>query len=283
MHLSIILNNKTLHIHCHLFVICHRLLRGLLERRKRLTLLLLIAFVGGLLFLSYYCPESLCTVSNTQSRHTQLPSVQKDFSQSRYTVDPISRNTVEVDLPTVDVEFSDEEVEQTFSFDADRDVLVFLHAQKTGGSTFERHLVRDTTAGVPAPCVCRRRRKRCDCRDSRGRQWLFSRFSSGWVCGLHADWTELHDCVPRYLDKHEDKKRQRRFVLYILHFLFVTESYTECKNIKNQGLSLLITHCTLHFEKLKKDPRLTSKSVKKLSYHTILGPDIGLPVLADTS
>ncbi|XP_078738921.1 uncharacterized protein LOC144952400 [Lampetra fluviatilis] len=26
--------------------------------------------------------------------------------------------------------------------------------------------------------------------------WLFSRFSTGWRCGLHADWTELRACVP---------------------------------------------------------------------------------------
>jgi len=192
----------------------HRLLRGFLERRKRLIALLLVAFVGGLLFLSYFCPESLCSsVSSTPSRFTHLPSEQTDSYRTRSTVSLIQRNAAEVDLPRVDVGVSDEEVERTFSFDADRDVLVFLHAQKTGGSTFERHLVRDTAAGVPAPCMCRRRRKRCDCGDNRGRQWLFSRYSSGWVCGLHADWTELHDCVPRYLDKREGEKRQRRFVL----------------------------------------------------------------------
>jgi len=124
-----------------------------------------------------------------------------------------------VDLPRVDAAaFADDEVERTFRFDADHDVLVFLHAQKTGGSTFGRHLVRDTVAGVPAPCVCRRRRKRCDCGDGVGRQWLFSRYSSGWVCGLHADWTELHDCVPSYLDKREGQRRQRRCALHVLFY-----------------------------------------------------------------
>jgi len=206
---------------CHVLAGCCRLLRGFLERRKRLIVLLLIAFVGGILFLGYFCPNSLCSTASN-SRFTQLPSVRTDSHQSRSAVELTPRNVIEVDLPAVDVEFSDDEVERTFTFDADHDVLVFLHAQKTGGSTFGRHLVRDLVAGIPAPCVCQRRRKRCDCGDSEGRQWLFSRYSSGWVCGLHADWTELHDCVPRYLDKHEGQKRQRRFCFYMLYLFIYT-------------------------------------------------------------
>jgi len=194
-----------------MFVVCNRMLRSFRERRKRLMLLLVVVFIAGMLFLGYFCPNSICSsVTTTPKEFTRSPSVRTDSSERRSTVGPVPHNPVEVILPTVSMEFSDDEVERTFSLNADGDVLVFLHAQKTGGSTFGRHLVRDTVAGVPAPCVCQRRRKRCDCGDSAGRQWLFSRYSQGWVCGLHADWTELHDCVPRYLDKHEGNKRQRR-------------------------------------------------------------------------
>ena len=191
------------------------MLRGFLERRKRLTVLLLVAFVAGILFLSFFCPNSLCSaVTNSPPVLTRPPTERTDHQRSRphSAVGLVPWNALQVDLPTVDLEFSDEEVERTISFDADRDVLVFLHAQKTGGSTFGRHLVRDTVSGVPAPCVCQRRRKRCECGDSRGRQWLFSRYTSGWVCGLHADWTELHGCVQQYLDKREGEKRQRRCI-----------------------------------------------------------------------
>ncbi|CAN0385798.1 unnamed protein product [Lampetra fluviatilis] len=41
------------------------------------------------------------------------------------------------------------------------DVVVFLHIQKTGGTTFGRHLVRD--ARLPVPCRCARAHKRCVC------------------------------------------------------------------------------------------------------------------------
>jgi len=89
-----------------------------------------------------------------------------------------------------------------------------------GGTTFGRHLVLHLTAvtgswtGDEGPaCRCpakRRRRRRCDCVDGDGRRWLFSRDSTGWACGVHADWTELNACVPTALDQLERQRRPRR-------------------------------------------------------------------------
>ncbi|XP_067853454.1 heparan-sulfate 6-O-sulfotransferase 2-like [Heptranchias perlo] len=91
------------------------------------------------------------------------------------------------------------------------DVLVFLHIQKTGGSTFGRHLVRDL--GLERPCACGPRAKRCAChRPGTNDTWLFSRFSTGWSCGLHADWTELTNCVPAIM---EPRPRAPRNYYYI--------------------------------------------------------------------
>ena len=104
-------------------------------------------------------------------------------------------------------------------FDNQHDVLVFLHIQKTGGSTFGRHVAKDS---VGFPSECRRlSRKRGDCRDSHGHFWLFSRVSAGWACGLHADWTELHECVPTMLDKLEKKHRDRRLIGFIIHLFAI--------------------------------------------------------------
>ena len=44
-----------------------------------------------------------------------------------------------------------------------------------------------------------------------GRNWLFSRYSTGWRCGLHADWTELTGCVDNYLSGLEPEVRERRY------------------------------------------------------------------------
>ena len=78
------------------------------------------------------------------------------------------------------------------------DVMVFLHIQKTGGTTFGKHLVQDID--LESPCLCKRRSKKrkfhisqqelddgleiqrekrklkCDCfRPTSKTNWLFSR------------------------------------------------------------------------------------------------------------
>lgn len=94
------------------------------------------------------------------------------------------------------------------------DVIVFLHIQKTGGTTFGRHLVQNVR--LELPCDCRPGQKKCTCyRPNRKETWLFSRFSTGWSCGLHADWTELTNCVPGVLNKRESKSKNSRKFYYI--------------------------------------------------------------------
>lgn len=62
------------------------------------------------------------------------------------------------------------------------------------------------------PCTCQRKKKRCYCfRPHRNENWLFSRYSTGWKCGLHADWTELTGCVDSELDKNEGETAKRRY------------------------------------------------------------------------
>ncbi|XP_025938513.1 heparan-sulfate 6-O-sulfotransferase 2 [Apteryx rowi] len=95
------------------------------------------------------------------------------------------------------------------------DLIVFLHIQKTGGTTFGRHLVRNIQ--LEQPCECRAGQKKCTChRPGKRETWLFSRFSTGWSCGLHADWTELTNCVPAVVDsKKEVRLRPSRNFYYI--------------------------------------------------------------------
>lgn len=88
------------------------------------------------------------------------------------------------------------------------DVIVFLHIQKTGGTTFGRHLVRNIQ--LERPCECHAGQKKCTCyRPGKMETWLFSRFSTGWSCGLHADWTELTSCVPSRMDSKETPRLPR--------------------------------------------------------------------------
>lgn len=109
---------------------------------------------------------------------------------------------------------------------ASADVMVFLHIQKTGGTIFGKHLVRDLN--LARRCECsrqggkrrpggRRKKMRCAClRPGPGeKNWLFSRYSTGWKCGLHPDWTELVGCVDAYLKGVEGDSGTARRYFYI--------------------------------------------------------------------
>ncbi|XP_030638479.1 heparan-sulfate 6-O-sulfotransferase 3-B [Chanos chanos] len=113
--------------------------------------------------------------------------------------------------------FTSEDLERHVDFDIKgNDVIVFLHIQKTGGTTFGRHLVRNIH--LERPCDCKPGQKKCTChRPGKAESWLFSRFSTGWSCGLHADWTELTNCVPAMMNKKErkDAPANRRNFYYI--------------------------------------------------------------------
>ncbi|CAG5127322.1 unnamed protein product [Candidula unifasciata] len=93
------------------------------------------------------------------------------------------------------------------------DVLIYLHIQKTGGATFGRHLVHNLD--VDFPCECKAHIKKCVCVTRNSRRWLFSRHATGWMCGLHADWTELTDCVDKWFKRNDVKSRKHRVYHYI--------------------------------------------------------------------
>ncbi|CAG5121441.1 unnamed protein product [Candidula unifasciata] len=93
------------------------------------------------------------------------------------------------------------------------DVLIYLHIQKTGGGSFGRHLVHNLD--VKFPCKCLPGIKKCDCLTKARRHWLFSRHATGWMCGLHADWTELADCIDVWFQHNDAKSRKHRIYHYL--------------------------------------------------------------------
>uniref|UniRef100_A0A0X3P084 Heparan-sulfate 6-O-sulfotransferase n=2 Tax=Schistocephalus solidus TaxID=70667 RepID=A0A0X3P084_SCHSO len=96
---------------------------------------------------------------------------------------------------------------------SDKLVAVFLHIQKTAGSFIEMQL---TKFGVlDLPCSCTPGIKVCDCKKD-GRLWLFCRYSVGWRCGLHADLTELTNCVPGVVDRLEEAHRVREYAYFTI-------------------------------------------------------------------
>lgn len=160
-----------------------------------LALLFFLAFVS-ILYLGYFCSDANCAL--TKSKEHVSPDYKSTIEM--YKLGRVPQST-----------FEEEDIVRKFDVDLEEeDVIVFLHMQKTGGTTFGRHLVRNLD--VDSPCNCKRK-KRCDCLTKRKTVWLFSRYSTGWMCGLHADWTELKGCVDSAMDKRERRHRNRRYVV----------------------------------------------------------------------
>ncbi|XP_070807968.1 heparan-sulfate 6-O-sulfotransferase 2 [Pituophis catenifer annectens] len=165
------------------------------------ALLLGLLLFGGLV-LQYVCPGSRCRLGPGLERAAAGdPYRAEDGSPARF-VPRLNFSAAEL-LRRVDFRIAGD------------DLMVFLHIQKTGGTTFGRHLVRNIQ--LAQPCQCRAGQKKCTClRPGKRETWLFSRFSTGWSCGLHADWTELTNCVPALLDSKRDARlRPSRNYYYI--------------------------------------------------------------------
>ena len=99
------------------------------------------------------------------------------------------------------------------------DVMVFLHIQKTGGTSFGKNLVRDLR--LERKCekvVLMKSRFRCK-RPNSDEFWLYSRYSTGWVCGLHADWTTWNTCLPKVLKSRLTESHFNKTKLFYITIL----------------------------------------------------------------
>nr|XP_035144966.2 heparan-sulfate 6-O-sulfotransferase 2 isoform X2 [Callithrix jacchus] len=163
------------------------------EKSNKLLLALVMLFLFAVIVLQYVCPGTECQLLRLQAFSSPVPDPYRseDESSARF-------------VPRYNFTRSDLLRKVDFDIKGD-DLIVFLHIQKTGGTTFGRHLVRNIQ--LEQPCECRVGQKKCTChRPGKRETWLFSRFSTGWSCGLHADWTELTSCVPSVVDGKRDSR-----------------------------------------------------------------------------
>lgn len=171
------------------------------RRRLRYIIIICVALaIAGIIGFGYFCPEQVCALTKRGAVDTNSANViENSFDKS-----------LEIVSLSPGISY-DEMQKENFQFDVDaHDVMVFLHIQKTGGTSFGKHLVEDLD--LKRPCECQQKRKRCYCfRTHNNENWLFSRYSTGWKCGLHADWTELTNCVDQELNKNEGKTIKRRY------------------------------------------------------------------------
>jgi len=186
---------------------------------RTLVLCCVALAIFGIIYLGYFCPEQVCALSSYHSHfeaqtlkdRTAILPIHDNLGRPLSFLSNPSRSALS--NPGAGLSYDDVfngNFQREFDMNG-HDVMVFLHMQKTGGTSFGKHLVKDLD--LQRPCDCRRRRKRCYCfRPNRNENWLFSRYSTGWKCGLHADWTELTSCVDTELDKNEGDKVKRRYL-----------------------------------------------------------------------
>ncbi|XP_018359026.1 PREDICTED: heparan-sulfate 6-O-sulfotransferase 1 [Trachymyrmex cornetzi] len=199
-------------------------------RKNRLRSIIgicLFLALTGIIYLGYFCPDHVCALTNREIRESIGLSESLSIAPGSPVAGSAALSSVSIELdrngllsvhPAFKLQsiqgslgYDDIFANDTFQFDINaHDVMVFLHIQKTGGTLFGKHLVRDLE--LQRPCSCQRRRKRCFCfRPNHNENWLFSRYSTGWKCGLHADWTELTNCVDTELNKIEGDGIKRRY------------------------------------------------------------------------
>ncbi|CAL8389137.1 unnamed protein product [Boreogadus saida] len=181
------------------------------EKFNRLFFIPIAALLFFMICYQYVCPadSNTCSFTGEEDRTPRRFSSSTSTSSSSGYSD--SQYPAEAD-PEIDSKFNftARDLDRRVDFDINGDdVIVFLHIQKTGGTTFGRHLVKNID--LEQPCDCMPGQRKCTChRPGKTESWLFSRFSTGWSCGLHADWTELTNCVPKVMSKRDKKNTPRR-------------------------------------------------------------------------
>uniref|UniRef100_A0A3P9I6G0 Heparan-sulfate 6-O-sulfotransferase n=1 Tax=Oryzias latipes TaxID=8090 RepID=A0A3P9I6G0_ORYLA len=182
------------------------------NNHQRLLVVLLMVLLFGVIMIQYVCPGrsecrvlhqlgSLFTIVGATGSRTSGNELQDGLQKDPYIAEDSALSRF---VPRFNFTKDDLNRGVDFNIKGD-DVIVFLHIQKTGGTTFGRHLVRNIK--LERPCECHAGQKKCTClRPGKMETWLFSRFSTGWSCGLHADWTELTSCVPSRMDSREVPK-----------------------------------------------------------------------------
>lgn len=187
----------------------------------RVLIVLLMVLLFGVIMIQYICPSSSeCPMLHHMGSWFQEDGATGSQTTSSEIQDGLQRDPYIAEdgalvrfVPRFN--FTNSELNRVVDFNIKGDdVIVFLHIQKTGGTTFGRHLVRNIQ--LERPCECHAGQKKCTCyRPGKKETWLFSRFSTGWSCGLHADWTELTSCVPSLMDSQEVPENLPRLVVCV--------------------------------------------------------------------
>lgn len=148
-------------------------------------------------------PYSRLSLENSTDLHF-LPSTSKEYSQEVYDF---------LDVEETEHAFPETSLDKRRPFNPEgRDVMVYLYMQKTAGAVLENNLFKMKPKNSKT-CYRPVANKGWRCENSRNETWLYTRYIRVpiWPCGVHADWTRTHKCVPSYLDDRDGKPRDRNY------------------------------------------------------------------------
>lgn len=107
------------------------------KKRKIRTIVFicLVLAISGIIGFGYFCNDKVCALSRKDLFQTELPS-NKHTHNEKSQLSLINNPGLSYD------EVQNDDFQNGFDIDK-YDVMVFLHIQKTGGTSFGKHLVRD--------------------------------------------------------------------------------------------------------------------------------------------
>lgn len=160
----------------------------------------------------------ICILYCTYSFHYMSKLVRRNLYHSPFTIPHVNKTN----SSSIDLERDSYLTIHPFDING-RDIMVFLHIQKTGGSNFNLHLVKN----LQLKRACRQVKGKvfkkatgfmCQ-RPNSNEFWLYSRSSTGWVCGLHPDFTTWTNCLEKY-SRPKPFKKDKIFYITILRHPF---------------------------------------------------------------
>jgi hypothetical protein len=165
-----------------------------MENMKKTTFSAIVVLMMFSLFFfaMFVCPVQQCSTSNVVVK-----------------VSPYKEQEMKEDLPIL--KGTRRLLSRAFNINT-HDVMVVLHIQKTGGTVFGKNLVLNLK--LQRPCEFRGDNIYECKRPGSNQIWLYSRYSTGWICGPHSGYTELASCMPDILRKQGGPVRLNR-IFYV--------------------------------------------------------------------
>ncbi|XP_067658328.1 heparan-sulfate 6-O-sulfotransferase 3-B-like [Haliotis asinina] len=165
--------------------------------------------------------------------------------------------------------FPKEDLIRNFNLSANgSDVILFLRIQKTGSTTFAKHIEKDLNVSLWCHC----KNNKCGC----VRKWksnvLFERTSNEWPCAVHADWTYLHECAETAMNKRHGRTIKQRHLYMTMVRDPLRRFVSEWQHVRRGATWLNVRYtCNGHAATNEELPRCFTRNWINVSLQDFIG------------